>query len=86
MYFDSVEEAEASGYVRGREIGNYPRINKKNAQLRNPKETSEIRNNKRLPETGSNNIPYGVLGAYGLAIGLWLTKRNEKVNKRYKRF
>ena len=86
VYFDSVEEAEASGYVRGREIGNYPRINKKNGQLRNLKGVSETRNNKRLPETGSNNAPYGVLGAYGIAIGLWLTKRNEKVNKRYKRF
>ena len=40
---------------------------------------------KLLPETGDSNNNLG-LGALGLAVGLWLTKHNEKVSKRYRRF
>ena len=41
---------------------------------------------KLLPETGdSNNIGLGLAGL-GVVFGLWLTRRNDKVNRRYKRF
>ena len=42
---------------------------------------------KLLPETGdsNNNIGLGLAGL-GVVFGLWLTRRNEKVNRRYKRF
>ena len=42
---------------------------------------------KLLPETGDTNS-LGHLGLAGLGVvfGLWLTRRNEKVNRRYKRY
>ena len=42
---------------------------------------------KLLPETGdsNNNVGLGLAGL-GVVLGLWLTRRNEKVNRRYKRF
>ena len=87
MYFNSVEEAEASGYVLGREIGNYPRINKQNLEqsITNNNDISPRR--KLLPETGdsNNNVGLGLAGL-GVVFGLWLTRRNERVNRRYKRF
>ena len=57
------------------------------------KEQSKVNNNdilarrKLLPETGDTN-GLGNLGLAGLGVvfGLWLTRRNEKVNRRYKRF
>ena len=87
VYFNSVEEAEASGYVLGREIGNYPRINKQNLEqsITNNNDISPRR--KLLPETGdsNNNVGLGLAGL-GVVFGLWLTRRNERVNRRYKRF
>ena len=41
---------------------------------------------KLLPETGDGDNNNLGLGALGLAVSLWLTRRNEKVNRRYKRF
>ena len=57
------------------------------------KEQSKTNNNeilprrKLLPETGDTN-GLGNLGLAGLGVvfGFWLTRRNEKVNRRYKRF
>ena len=57
------------------------------------KEQSKTNNNdilprrKLLPETGdTNGFDNLSLAGLGVVFGLWLTRRNEKVNRRYKRF